>query len=78
MYEFVGMCDELFPVFGAEVRYFCFNSGICRSVCKIVFGTYRGALIMDPRTLFFKSLQYFDVGITCCIPEGDAVRSDGL
>jgi len=26
--------------------------GICRSVCKIVFGTYRGALTIDLRTLF--------------------------
>ena len=26
--------------------------GICRSVCKAVFGTYRGALTIDPRTLF--------------------------
>ena len=26
-YEFVGMCDELFSVFGAEVSYFCFNCG---------------------------------------------------
>ena len=27
--------------------------GICRSVCKIVFGTYRGALTIDLRTLFW-------------------------
>jgi len=26
--------------------------GICRSVCKIVFGTYHGALTIDLRTLF--------------------------
>jgi hypothetical protein len=26
--------------------------GICRSVCKIVFGTYHGALTTDVRTLF--------------------------
>ena len=26
--------------------------GICRSVCKVVFGTYRGALTIDLRTLF--------------------------
>jgi hypothetical protein len=26
--------------------------GICRSVCKVVFGTYRGALAIDLRTLF--------------------------
>jgi len=26
--------------------------GICRSECKIVFGTYRGALTIDLRTLF--------------------------
>jgi len=26
--------------------------GICKSVCKIVFGTYRGALTIDLRTLF--------------------------
>jgi len=26
--------------------------GICRSVCKIVFGTHRGALTIDLRTLF--------------------------
>jgi hypothetical protein len=26
--------------------------GICRSVCKIVFGTHRGALAIDLRTLF--------------------------
>jgi len=26
--------------------------GICRSVCKMVFGTYRGALTIDLRTLF--------------------------
>ena len=26
--------------------------GICRSVCKIVFGTYRGALTIDLKTLF--------------------------
>jgi len=26
--------------------------GICRSVCRIVFGTYRGALTIDLRTLF--------------------------
>jgi hypothetical protein len=26
-YEFVGMCDELFSVFGAEVSYICFNCG---------------------------------------------------
>ena len=25
---------------------------ICRSVCRIVFGTYRGALTIDLRTLF--------------------------
>jgi len=27
--------------------------GICRSVCRIVFGTYRGALTTDLRTLFW-------------------------
>jgi hypothetical protein len=27
--------------------------GICRSVCKIVFGTYSGALRIDLRTLFW-------------------------
>jgi hypothetical protein len=26
--------------------------GICRSVCRIVFGTYRGALTIDLSTLF--------------------------
>ena len=26
--------------------------GICRAVCGIVFGTYRGALTMDLKTLF--------------------------
>jgi hypothetical protein len=26
--------------------------GICRSVCKVVFGTYRGALTIDVKTLF--------------------------
>ena len=26
--------------------------GICRSVCRIVFGTYHGALTIDLRTLF--------------------------
>ena len=26
--------------------------GICRSVCRIVFGTYRGALTVDLKTLF--------------------------
>ena len=26
--------------------------GICRSVCRIVFGTYRGALTIDLRILF--------------------------
>jgi len=26
--------------------------GICRSVCKMVFGTYHGALMIDLRTLF--------------------------
>ena len=26
--------------------------GVCRSVCKVVFGTYRGALTIDLRTLF--------------------------
>ena len=26
--------------------------GICRLVCKMVFGTYRGALTIDLRTLF--------------------------
>ena len=26
--------------------------GICRSVCKMVFGTYHGALTIDLRTLF--------------------------
>ena len=26
--------------------------GICRSVCRIVFGTYRGALAIDLRILF--------------------------
>ena len=26
--------------------------GVCRSVCKIVFGTYHGALTIDLRTLF--------------------------
>ena len=26
--------------------------GICRPVCRIVFGTYRGALTIDLRTLF--------------------------
>ena len=26
--------------------------GVCRSVCRIVFGTYRGALTIDLRTLF--------------------------
>ena len=26
--------------------------GICRSVCKLVFGTYHGALTIDLRTLF--------------------------
>ena len=26
--------------------------GICRSVCKTVFGTYHGALTIDLRTLF--------------------------
>ena len=26
--------------------------GICRSVCKIMFGTYHGALTIDLRTLF--------------------------
>jgi len=29
-----------------------FTVDICRSVCKIVFGTYRGALTIDLRTLF--------------------------
>jgi len=28
------------------------NVGICRSECRIVFGTYRGALTIDLRTLF--------------------------
>jgi hypothetical protein len=27
--------------------------GICRSVCKMVFGTYRGALTIDLRALFW-------------------------
>jgi len=27
--------------------------GICRSVCRIVFGTYRGALTVDLRALFW-------------------------
>jgi len=49
--------------------------GICRSVCKIVFGTYRGALTIDLRTLV---LQYFYVRITCCTPEGNAIRPDRL
>jgi len=26
--------------------------GICRSVCKMVFGTYHGALTIDLKTLF--------------------------
>ena len=26
--------------------------GICRSVCRILFGTYRGALAIDLRTVF--------------------------
>ena len=26
--------------------------GICRSVCRMVFGTYHGALTIDLRTLF--------------------------
>ena len=26
--------------------------GICKSVCRIVFGTYRGAFTIDLRTLF--------------------------
>jgi len=26
--------------------------GICRSVCRIVFGTYRGAFTIDLRSLF--------------------------
>ena len=26
--------------------------GICRSVCRIVFGTYRGSLTIDLRNLF--------------------------
>ena len=26
--------------------------GICRSVCKVMFGTYRGALAIDRRALF--------------------------
>ena len=26
--------------------------GVCRSVCKVVFGTYRGAMTIDLRTLF--------------------------
>ena len=26
--------------------------GICRSVCRIVFGTYHGVLTIDMRTLF--------------------------
>jgi len=26
--------------------------GICRSVCRIVFGTYRGAFTIDLRTFF--------------------------
>jgi len=29
-----------------------FTVGICRSVCKIVFSTYNGALTIDLRTLF--------------------------
>jgi hypothetical protein len=29
-----------------------FTVGISRSVCKIVFGTYHGALTIDLRTLF--------------------------
>ena len=29
------------------------NVGICRSECRIVFGTYRGALTIDLRTLFW-------------------------
>jgi hypothetical protein len=31
---------------------FALTVGICRSVCKIVFGTYHGALTIDLRTLF--------------------------
>ena len=32
---------------------------ICRSVCKVVFGTYRGALTIDLRTK--KLLRYYNV-----------------
>jgi len=37
--------------------------GICRSVCKIVFGTYRGALTIDLRTLFWDlcSISMFEL-----------------
>jgi hypothetical protein len=32
---------------------FAWTAGICRSVCIIVLGTYRGALMIDLRTLFW-------------------------
>ena len=31
---------------------FALTVGICRSVCRSVFGTYHGALMIDLRTLF--------------------------
>ena len=43
--------------------------GICRSVCKIVFSTYHGALTIDLRTSFWNRCSIF-VGISCLYPGG--------
>ena len=48
------MCDELFSRYLVlKVVISALTVSICRSVCRIVFGTYRGALTIDLRTSFF-------------------------
>ena len=43
--------------------------GICRSVCRIAFGTYRGALAIDLRILFWNICSISMLGITCSTPQ---------
>jgi hypothetical protein len=40
------------PYLVLKLVIYALTVGICRSVCKIVFGTYHGALTIDLRTLF--------------------------
>jgi hypothetical protein len=54
------------------------TEGICRSVCKTVFGTYRGALAIDLRTLFRNLCSISMLELLAVPQRGDAVRPDGL